>query len=324
MAVERILVIRLGALGDLVLCFQAFHDIRQRYPRAEIALLTMPAYAEFAHAMPWFDTVIEDSRPSAWNVGAWTRLVHAIRRFNPTRVFDLQGKFRQSLLYMALGGPWGPAWSGAAPFCAHPRPWPPVPKCHFTDFIAAQLRGAGVPLAGKPDLAWLDERPYAWGLPERYALFIPGCSPQHPGKRWPAEKYAALANRLRARGVAVAMVGTAQEARQIARIVALAPHVIDLSGRTTLRQLASLARRSLRVVGNNTGPTHLAAAVGAPTLALMSEKCAPLWSAPRGPRARWLQGKPLTALEPEKVYAALTAAPARRRTAPAAKKKTET
>ncbi|MDD5585451.1 MAG: glycosyltransferase family 9 protein [Alphaproteobacteria bacterium] len=346
---ERILVIRLGALGDLVLCFEAFQAIRNAHPKAEIALLTMPAFAGFARQMPWFDRVLTDPRAPRWRLDAWGRLVRDVRAFAPTRVYDLQGKSRQTMLFYLLGGPFfGPEWSGAAPGCSHPRLWPPKPGMHFTDFIAAQLERAGIglkhpPLEGGPkshsdfgegseetpspaktedllaqarvfasspsrgegqlfqivdtlNLSWLDAPLDAFELPAKYALLIPGCAPGREYKRWPPEKYAALAGHLREKGIASVAIGTAADQAAISEITALAPHVMNLCGETSLAQVAALARGAEIVIGNDTGPTHLAAAVGARTLALMSDKVDPLWSAPKGPNATWLQGKPLEAV----------------------------
>ncbi|MER2520982.1 MAG: glycosyltransferase family 9 protein [Bdellovibrionales bacterium] len=303
-------MIRLGALGDLVLCFQAFHEIRVAFPSARIALLTMPAFAAFARSMPWFDEVLTDSRATLSRLREWVSLARQVYAFRPQRVFDLQGKFRQSLLFGLMGG-WmgcGPQWSGAARFCSHPRPWPPKPGTHFCDFLSAQLRAAEVPAAGGADLSWLDAPMDCFQalLPQRpFALLIPGCSVGREFKRWPPKRYAALANRLLAKGIESIAVGTAAEAESIAELCRNAPHVCDFSGRTSLHQLAALARRSVCVVGNNTGPTHLAAAVGAPTLMLMSEKCTPLWSAPRGPLAKVLQGYPLASLTEDEVWRSL-------------------
>jgi ADP-heptose:LPS heptosyltransferase len=290
---ERILVIRLGALGDLVLCFAAFQTIRKAHPGAEIALLTMPAFQGFARQMPWFDTVLTDLRSPRYRIDIWWQLWRSIRRFRPTRVYDLQGKSRQDVLYFLLGGPLGPEWSGAAPFCSHPRLWPPQPGMHFVDFLAAQLERARINVGGGVDLSWLDGAVEGLGLPERYALIIPGCAPERLYKRWPAEKYAELAMRLKEKGLGCVAIGTVSDGYAISEIAARAPHVIDLCGKTSLGQVAALARRAACVVGNDTGPTHLAAAVGGRTVALMSDKVDPVWSAPRGPHAVWLQGKPL-------------------------------
>lgn len=298
---KKILVIRLGALGDLVLCFQAFASIRQAHPDAEIALLTSPQFAGFVLKMPWFNRVIIDNRPSIGNIPEWFRLVRSVRGFYPELVYDLQGKLRQSILYAALGGPFKGRWSGAAPFCTYPRVWPPKPEMHFTDFINAQLKNAGVKIDSDVSVSWLDAPLDHFALPQKYAVIIPGCAPNRLYKRWPAYGYAALVEYFKEKGLACVAVGTVHDAPAIADIKKIAADLIDLSGKTTLSEVASLARRSVCVVGNDTGPTHLAAAVGANVVTLMSEKVNPVWSAPKGQRAVCLQGKPLSSVAPEEV-----------------------
>jgi len=316
---KRVLVIRLGALGDLALCFQAFQSIRMAHPEAETALLTMPDYAGFARKMPWFDQILVDPRAPCRRIGEWLDLVRRIREFKPWRVYDLQGKFRQTVLYGLLKGPFGPEWSGAAPLCSHPRPWPPVPGMHFTSFIAAQLERAGVAIAEKIDTGWLDTPLDGFSLPEKFVLLVPGCAPGREYKRWPASRYAELAERLKREGIASVAVGAGEDARPIRELCVREESVIDLCGRTSLFHLAALARRAEIVVGNDTGPVHIAAAAGARVLALMSDKVDPLWSAPKGERAKWLQGKPLAALTANEVMAEMFYPPSSQATPPEAK-----
>ncbi len=143
-------------------------------------------------------------------------------------------------------------------------------------------------------------------LPERFALLIPGCAPGRDYKRWPAARYAEIANQFHKQGVRSIAVGTLADAGAITALRQTAPDIIDFSDKTNLLELAALARRAACVLGNDTGPVHLTAAIGAPTLALMSEQVDPLWSAPRGPRAKWLQGTPLADLSIDKVFLALS------------------
>lgn len=305
--IKRVLVIRIGALGDIILCFQAFHEIRMAHPDAEIAFLTMPPFADFARAMPWFNRVIVDPRPSGWQPQEWLKLVSEIRAFRPDRVYDLQGKNRQSVLYGLLGGPLGPEWSGRAPFCSHPRLDPPPAGMHFTEFLAAQLQLADVPPQGPADLGWLDAPLEGLALPERYAVLVPGCAPHREYKRWPARNYAKLAEKLQDRGIASVAVGAKQDASAIAAVkAAVSAPVMDIGGKTSLLQLGGAIRRSACVIANDTGPMHMAAALGAPVLGLMSEKVNASWNAPRGSRAAWLQGKPLSGLGVDQVFLALT------------------
>jgi len=301
---EHILVIRLGALGDLVFCFQAFHEIRLAHPDAEIALLTRAPFASFARSLPWFDCVLVDTHPTWSTPVAWMRLRKEIADFSPAVVYDLQGKNRQTVLYAILGGPFGPAWSGAAPLCKFPRPWPPTRDMHFTDFLAAQLRVAGVPAAPSPDLGWFDAPVEKFALPQCYAVLIPGCSPAAPHKRWPPKKFAELAHVLRDKNMACIAIGTAADAEAIGVIKTLAPEIVDLCAQTSLFELAGILRRAALVIGNDTGPLHMAAALHAPTVALFSGKSNPVWSKPPGPKVAWRQSQDIADLSMEEVVSA--------------------
>jgi ADP-heptose:LPS heptosyltransferase len=304
---ERILVIRFGALGDIIMCRQAFHEIRQVHKDAEIILLTTPPFEALAKTMPWFDRVIAAERASALHIHKWVDLTLQLSHFAPHRVYDLQGKFRQTIMYMLLGGPlWGPEWSGAAPGCSHPRLWPPQSNMHFVDFLAAQLRHANVPAAPPADLSWLDAPLDTFTLPEKFALLIPGCSPQLLHKRWPAENYAELAKRLQQNGITSIAIGTKTEANTIAALRKQVPDVIDFCGQTNLYQLAALARRTTCTIGNDTGPMHLAAAVGSPTLAILSGHTNPVWSAPYGTKTAWVKADPIAKVNTDEVFLALT------------------
>ncbi|MFA4995336.1 MAG: glycosyltransferase family 9 protein [Bdellovibrionales bacterium] len=302
---EHILVIRLGALGDLIFCFQAFHEIRLAHPDAEIALLTRAPFASFARSLPFFNRILIDTHPSFATPFAWARLRKEVAAFSPDRIYDLQGKFRQTLLYALLGGPYGPAWSGAAPFCRFPRLWPPEPDMHFTDFLAAQLRAAGVQQKSAPDLAWFDAPVGKFALPPNYAVLIPGCSPGAPHKRWPPQKFAALAQKMRGKNLVCVVVGTDADAAAVSALKALTQNAIDLCGKTSLFELAGILRRAAVVIGNDTGPLHMAAALGAPTLALFSGKSDPVWSRPPGPKVAWRQSANIADLGVDEIFGAL-------------------
>jgi len=303
---KRILVIRLSALGDLILCMKAFSSIRKAHKDAEIALLTSPAFASFAMQMPWFDHVIIDNRPKVYEIRKWWKLIKEVRNYAPTRVYDLQGKTRQTILYYVLHGYMGLIeWSGAIKKCSHPRLWPPKPNMHYTDFLSAQLENANVKIDDDLDLSWLSEKITNIELPKKYAVIIPGCAPQHLHKRWGAKNYAELSKILYSKGITVLAVGTKDDADAVSDIRKIDPNLIDFTGKTTLKQLASLFRGAEFVIGNDTGPTHLSAIVGAHTIALMSDKVDPYWSSPKGKHTTWLQGRPLKKLSVSKVTKAL-------------------
>jgi lipopolysaccharide heptosyltransferase II len=119
-------------------------------------------------------------------------------------------------------------------------------------------------------------------LERRKAVVVLAPGAGWPGKQWPADRFAALATQLTARaGVGVVVVGSRTE-RALGDEVAAgcATGAVNLAGHTTVRQLASVLRRARVFVGNDSGPLHLAAALGVPTVALFGPTRASKW-APR-------------------------------------------
>ncbi len=136
--IKRILVIKLGALGDFVLALAAARRIREAHPAAHITLLTTPPYEAMAKLSPYFNDVWSNGRPAAFD--DWWALVRALRRARFDRVYDLQTSSRSSRLRMVLG-PFGPEWSGRA---SHRRRNPRRDQMHTLERQADQLRAAGV------------------------------------------------------------------------------------------------------------------------------------------------------------------------------------
>ncbi len=148
-----------------------------------------------------------------------------------------------------------------------------------------------------PDLRWCTGDIARFGLPDRIALLVPGSSAHRPAKRWPAARYGALAGALAGAGIAPVVLGTAAEAPLAAEIALAAPAAINLIGRTGFGDLASLARVAHVAVGNDTGPMHLIAAAGCPSVVLFSADSDPALCAPRGPHVIVLRRPSLDTLE---------------------------
>jgi len=288
----HILVIKLSALGDLIQAFPAFDRIRAAHRDDDITLLTTAPYADLAAAGPWFDTVEADGRPTGL-IGA-LGLISRLRRRRYDVVYDLQGNDRTNALFQALR-PFPPRWSGVALGCALPHRNPSRMRIHTLERHAEQLRDAGIwpdaptapGAAPAPDVSWMLAAPSAVAdeaLTDTrpLALLVPGAAAHRPAKRWPAERYAALAGRLAEMGFAVQLIGAASETRIAGEIASAAPEVGSLVGRTDLAGLAALGARAAIAVGNDTGPMHLIAAAGAPSVCLFSAASDPALCAPRG------------------------------------------
>jgi ADP-heptose:LPS heptosyltransferase len=296
----RVLVIKLAALGDFAQAFGPFAAIRAHHPTTRITLLTTRPYAALARLSPWFDEVIEDGRPDWTDIPAVLRLARRLHEARFDRVYDLQTSSRSSRYRWFVGR--RAEWSGIAPGASHPHANPARDAMHTVERQREQLEMAGIRDFPAPDLAWLDADVARFGLPDRFCLLVPGASPGRPAKRWPTEHFAALAAGL---DMPAAVLGGPAEAPLAVAILAAAPAAIDLTGRTTFAEIGALARRAAFAVGNDTGPTHLLAACGCPTLALFGQDSDPALCAPRGPRAEWLRHVPLAGLQPDAVRAAL-------------------
>jgi ADP-heptose:LPS heptosyltransferase len=300
---KRILVIKLGALGDFCLAFGAFAAIRAAHPDAEITLLTTAPFAPLAGRAPWFDRVAVDRRAPWWDLAQAWRLARQLRGFD--FVYDLQTSSRSASYFWLAGRP---PWSGVARGASHPHANPARNRMHTLERQREQLAMAGLRDFPEPDLGWLAAGGEKFALPAPYALLVPGAAAHRPAKRWPAELFAALARHLAAIGLAPVLVGAEAERALGAAIRAAAPEAIDLIGRTELADLGPLAAGAALAAGNDTGPMHLIAALGRPALVLFSAESDPALTAPRGPggcRADVLAVRNLAELPLERVVAAL-------------------
>lgn len=281
MSAEAILVIRLGALGDLVLSSGPFRAIRDHHPDARIVLLTSAPYEDLARAGGWFDEIWIDERPSWWQFAAMRRLAARLREGGFARVYDLQTSDRSSGYYRLFRRP-RPEWSGIARGASHPHANPRRDAMHTVERQADQLHMAGIEHVPPPDLSGIAADVSAFGLPADYALLVPGSAPHRPEKRWPAGRYGELAGRLRARGLTPVLIGGPAEQAELAAIAAAQRGIVDLCGRTDFAQIAMLGRGARVAVGNDTGPMHLIATAGCPSIVLFSGASDPALTAPRG------------------------------------------
>lgn len=261
---KRILVIKHGAFGDVVQAEGALRDIRENHPHAHIAVLTGPAYRRLLERSPSVDEVMVDARAPRWRIGQMLALRKRLRAHHFDMVYDLQNSSRTGFYFRWMLH--ACRWSGTAPGCSHPHRATNPKKIRTFDRLAGQLADAGVTVRHTytPDLAWVADDVTALleqaGVEEPYIVLIPGCSARHPQKRWPF--YDKLAAALIAAGKNI--------------VTAPGPDELDLArtipgtaiADTNWTELAGVLKRASFVIGNDTGPSHLAAHMGVPGLAL--------------------------------------------------------
>lgn len=312
MSDDGILVIKLGALGDFVQALGPMAAIHRDRQGARLTCLTTAPYLEFARATGFFDEVREDRRPGRFNFAGWFALRRWLRRRRFARVYDLQTSAR-SALYFGLFRPGPmPEWSGIATGCSHPHDNPERDRMHTIARQAEQLKMAGIDNVPEPEsvagLAGLDADVSGFGLEGDYALLVPGGAPHRPEKRWPHENYSALARALAEKGIRPVLLGTGAEAAIVGQIAAEVPDALDLCGRTSLLQIAGLARHARLAVGNDTGPMHLISALGCKSVVLYSMASDPALCGQRGRDVTILRKDRLADLGVDEVMDALNPA----------------
>lgn len=258
---NKILIIKLGALGDMVQSTSAFSALREFHFKDHITLLTTPPYQEFASKMGYFDEILLDNRLKLSQFRKLLNFGFSLRKERFYKVYDLQDVDRTKLYSY---------------FLAKQRNWISFDKedylVHPQDRFRNLFLSLGIPFKPSVDLSHLADSNNLT-LPFPYVLLVPGASLAHNGKKkWPEKNYAELALFLLERNIQpVLLGGPCDHFDLINRKVS---NVIDLSGKTTFYQVIGLAQKALCTVGNDTGATLLAASAGCKTLTLYS-KCNP-------------------------------------------------
>ncbi|MGB1008021.1 MAG: glycosyltransferase family 9 protein, partial [Thalassobaculaceae bacterium] len=254
MNARNILVIKLGALGDLVYAMGPMRAIRRHHPDAQITALTRPAYHDFLVRSGLFDQVWCDPAPRLWQAGAVLAWRRRLRAAAFDRVYDLQTSDRSALYFHLMGPGAKPWWSGVVAGASHRQSDARANDRHTVERQRDQLALAGIDDVPLVDLTDMAGDIAGFDLPDRFALLAPGSSPGSDDKRWPVAAYADLARRLTAHAVTPVVIGGPDERALAARVLADLPAGRDLTGQTTLADLPGLAARAQYAVGNDTGP----------------------------------------------------------------------
>lgn len=253
---QSTLVIKLGALGDMVQAVPMFDVLRQQYG-CNLTLLTTAPFLEFAQRSGYFKTVLCDERGSLKrNLAVLSKL----RKHYFARIIDLQNVDRTRLYRLLLAGRFG-EWitdpyrqSGAHPYrrfsaLCSAQGWPALPQINIEM------------MAGQFDV--ISKNPYA--------LIVAGASNAHGGKkRWSQSAYGALCERLIDRGVTPVLIGSNADNLHDLQELCEDMAIINLIGKTTLFQLITIAKGAVGAIGNDTGPQLIIAASGCPTITLFS------------------------------------------------------
>ena len=272
---DNVAVLRFGALGDVVLTAPALEALRVAWPATRIIVAVKERFAHLLRHNPNVDELVE-LRPGE---GA-LRFARRLRERQPGAVLDLHNTIRSKLLRFRLRDVPAVVWHKrdlreTLPVKLALRPY--RASMHFADryhTAVEELVGRTLPrgrlryFLGPRDRDAADAVLRAHGLhPEQPLLGLsPGANWET--KRWPAQRFAALARRGLAAGVQVAVQGTDAEREIGERIAQEAPGAANLCGKLDLPALGGFISRCSAFASNDSGPMHIARALGVPTLAI--------------------------------------------------------
>ncbi|MCS7050660.1 MAG: glycosyltransferase family 9 protein [Thermomicrobium sp.] len=289
---ERILAIKIADLGDAVLTLPALQALRSSYPHARLHVLTSPNGAALYRLCPVIDR-IEVLDKSRLRQGQGLLAVLALgvqlrrRQYDAVLLFHHLTTRSGRLLYRALLAATGSPVrvgldNGTGTFLTHPVVDRGFGALAEWEYALALVQALGVaepparPFLTIPDEARQRARTLLEGLPRPFAVLHPGVGPFAPARRWPAERFAAVARTLQAFGLGITVTGTIAEARDAAPLLAV-DGIRDLVGRTDVPTLAAVLAEAAVVIGSDCGVVHLAAALGRPTLALFGPTNVEAW-----------------------------------------------
>jgi len=291
---KNILIIKPSSLGDIVLALPALSALRKNYPDAKISWLVRTEFAPLLKNHPDLtETILFDRNflAKAWyNLRAFRSLLSLIgrlRRDSFDAVIDLQGLFRTASLGWLSGCKRRFGMSNAREF-AHIFYTHKVTQnqdcIHLVDYYLKIIQAAGAPDIGVRFVLPEDSAAAADSVsqllaehnitPGNYVVFVPGSA--HSDKCWPTERFATLADKISQKfGLPIIAVGTASENDTIEKLKNKADTPIsNFAGATNLGELVALLRAARLVISNDTGPGHIAAALGTPLVMIFS------WSNP--------------------------------------------
>lgn len=295
-AATRLLVKAPNWLGDVVMSLPALWAVRSHFPHMHLGVLVREELASFFSATPWVDAVIAYRRGKGrFDFSSRWRLIRQVRAQRWNIGLILPRSFESALwFYLARVpiriGVTAQARSALLTHALHVDL--KRPDRHLTSsYLELVASSLGCPAPSSPPPLSVPATFTTFQVPSPYVTLAPGAA-YGPAKQWPAPHWQALARKFLALGLQVALVGTNSERPLCQEVAAgLGPRCHVLAGETTLPQLMALLVHSLAYVGNDSGATHLAAALGVPTVALFGSTN-PVRTAPHGARCTVLYDPP--------------------------------
>jgi len=260
---SNILIIKHGSLGDIVQISGVLRDIRENHPEDKIYILTTAPYVQLLSICPYIDGTLLDRRLPRWNILYLLKLKKLLKKFNFTQVYDLQNSsrtsfYRKYLLRISK-------WSSTETTLDKGENKKDFDKDSVLKRFEIQLNRSGnkTKYTLKPDLSWavinVDKIINKY-LSGKFILLFPFCSPKLSHKKWPYYNELIEIIKKEHQNLDVVIAPGPDEIEESKQVNAIS--ITEQNKSINLLQLAGLINKSSYVIGNDTGPAHMAAHLG--------------------------------------------------------------
>jgi ADP-heptose:LPS heptosyltransferase len=320
---RNILVIDFGQLGDVVMSLPALRAIRERFSYAQITVAVGKPGGELIWLSGYANDILEVDRvalrdgPTLISIGRIIKLVSNVRKAKFDFVIDLHSYYETNILGLLSGAPhrlYSRRENRSLDYLANfkPRPAKESEKTHLIDRYLDLLKPLGIEnpprtpklktsAAGDAAVEALLKKEKAESGELLVGLF-PGAG--HVGRRWPAERFAELADHLvRNDKVRVIVFAGPEEREIVTQMRPLFPPATIFFDRLTIPQLVSAQARLTLFISNDTGPVHIASAVGTPVIVILDRPDRHSFF-PVGESNRAIGGASISEISVAKVYQA--------------------
>ena len=307
----KILIIKLGSLGDIVQISGAIRDISENHKNDEIHIMTTKPYFDLFKKNPHISNVILDKRLSRMNLIYLFSLMKLIKKYNFYKVYDLQNSSR-SAFYKRILFPnkSKDTWSSTETTLPEGTTKKDFDKDSVLSRFDHQLKNSGINTFHtlKPDFSWSStdiSQIKNYHQLEKYILLFPFCSPHLISKRWPYyNDLISMINEKLENQFKVVISPGPDEIKDASSINAFC--ILDNGKALDISQLAALIKDSSFVVANDTGPAHMTAHLGSKGIALFGSHTSPFKVSIERENFKAIQAPELSKLSAEKVFERLS------------------
>ena len=283
---NKILIVKHGSFGDIILSTGAIKSVANYFPNHEIYLLTSSKYTNFMKQCPYIKKIIIDDRKSFYNVLNNFFLLKSILNNNFDYIIDFQNS-KRTFLYNLLFRLLTNSMISSSRALAHFRYLiPSQGKEHVTQGLNNQLSLIGIENFEQPNVNWIksEKKIENLGINSPYVMIIPGTSEKGINKRWSSKKYAEIAKYLITKKISIIVVGNYEDYISASPIFESCPEAINLLGKSPPSVLYDLAKKSNFIISNDTGPAFLVALSNKPLIWIVNDNVVSLSNYPIGKR----------------------------------------